>query len=470
MQTTEKQFTLKNLPSPKGHFLLGHLPQFKASNKHQVLERWVEECGDLFKINFVGKEFIVSANPDINTQILKLRPDKFSRFYKLAEIFSEIGVLGVFNSEGDAWKRHRKPTAEALNLKKIKGFYPILFENTTKILTKWSHYANAQEEINVQKEAVHFTIDITTAIAFGYQLDTINNQENDFQKNLEMILPMINERMTALVPVWRFYKQQKDKDLDHSIESTSKLIYQFIEQAKKRLENQPELKENPSNFLEALLVEKEADGFTDEEIYSNVFTMLLAGEDTTSNSIAWTIYYLAQNPNLVEKVRQEALQVYENEAVCPTNEKLIQLKYADAVAQESIRLKPTTPQLYMQANEDMTIENLVIPKGIPVILQHKVAQTAEQYFSNATDFIPERWLKGGCPMHQNHSPNVMKAFGGGSRFCPGKYLAMQEMTILISALCKNYNFSLSVPSESIKEDFAFTMHPINLFVKLEKIN
>ena len=83
---------IKNLKSPKGAFLLGHLPQFNTYNKHQVLERWVEESGELFKINFVGKEFLVSANPDFNNKILRSRPETFKRFSKIDEILKEMGV------------------------------------------------------------------------------------------------------------------------------------------------------------------------------------------------------------------------------------------------------------------------------------------------------------------------------------------------------------------------------------------
>jgi hypothetical protein len=48
--------SIKNLPSPKGTPILGHLKQFNVPNKHQVLEQWVSECGELFKIHFVGKK------------------------------------------------------------------------------------------------------------------------------------------------------------------------------------------------------------------------------------------------------------------------------------------------------------------------------------------------------------------------------------------------------------------------------
>ncbi len=461
---------ISELPSPKGHLILGHLPQFNTESKHLVLERWVEECGDLFKINFVGKPFIVSANHEMNEQILRMRPEVFRRFNKITEILEEMGILGVFNAEGKVWEKHRKPTSEALNLKNVRSFYPIIAQKTENLIKKWIGFADQKETLDVQKELMKYTVDITTAIAFGYEMDTINNKSDQFQRDLEHIFPMINERITAPLPTWRWIKRSKDKKLDAALKSIETIIYKFIDEAKTRLANDSNRKENPSNFLEALLVEQEiADKFSDKEIFGNVFSMLLAGEDTTSNSIAWAIYYLAQNPEIVSKVRSEANAVYADQLTPSTDKDLTQLKYANAVAQEAIRMKPVSPNLYMEAISDVTINNFLIPKGMVMMLQTKIAQTTEANFSNTDSFIPERWIRGGCPMHENHNPETIKAFGGGPRFCPGKNLAMHEMTITISAICKQFDFSLAVDPKEIIEQFAFTMYPKHLKVNLQRI-
>lgn len=460
---------IKDLKSPKGTFLLGHLPQFNTYNKHQVLERWVEESGELFKINFVGKEFVVSANPDFNNKILRLRPDTFKRFSKIDEILKEMGVDGVFNAEGDTWRRQRKPIAEALSVRNVRAFYPIIFSKTEKILEKFKEYSKKGTIVDVQKEFMAFTIDITTEIAFGHKLDTINNKSNSFQKHLEVIFPMINTRVTAPFPIWRYFKKEKDKILDQSLKSIEKVIYEFIDDAKRRMVENPKLREQPSNFLEALLVENEDANFTDEEIYGNVFTMLLAGEDTTSNSLSWTIFYLAQHPEIVVKIRGEAKDVYENKDIPGVYEDIELLKYANAVVQEGMRLKPTTPQLYLEAKEDVVVNNVSIPKSTSIILQNKVAQTEEVNFSNANDFEPERWMPGECPMHKNHSPNVMRAFGGGARYCPGMHLSKSEMVVLISTLCKHFDFKLEVKPREIRERFEFTMYPENLKVTFKSV-
>ena len=471
MTTFKTLTTITDLPSPKGHPVFGHIKEFKANNKHQVLEQWAKECGDIYKIRLVNKSFIVSTDPKLNKTILDRRPQTFRRFHKINEIMEEMGIMGVFNAEGETWKRHRKPISEALNMKKIHGFFPVLLNKTQNLIEKWITYSEEQTVVNVQKELMNYTIDITTALAFGYDLDTINNKEDELQTNLEHIFPMINERITAPIPLWRLYKQKKDKQLDKALLNIESIINEVIKSTKRKLKQEPSLKENPSNFLEALIVEQDNNGkFSDEDIYSNVFSIMLAGEDTTSNSIAWALYFLAQYPEYVDKIREEAINTFDGGLFPKDSKMLNKLKFTHAVIQESLRLKPVTPNLYLQANETIIIENLEILKGTTVMLQNKVAQTKGKYFTNPDVFSPNRWLASECPFNHNHSPDIMRTFGAGPRFCPGKNLAIYEMLISLSSICCHFNLKLAAKPQDVKEHFAFTMYPKHLPIKLTPLN
>ena len=464
--------TLKSLPSPKGKFIFGHLVDFNRNNKHQVLEDWVKESGNLFQIRLLTKRFIVSADQKLNLQILKLRPGKFRRFYKISEILEEMGVAGVFSAEGEDWKKHRKITSEALNVKNMPAYFPIVQTVTQRLLSKWLKLQGEQCRIEVQVELMRLTVDITSTLAFGYPMNTVEEKEDAIQKHLEKVFPMINSRITAPLPTWRLIKSKKDKELDKALKIIFKNIQEFIDEAKQRLQSKPELKEKPANFLEALLVEQEKEGsFSDKEIIGNVFTLLLAGEDTTSNSICWALYYLAQDPEAIKKIRKEAIEIYGNAPILTQYDQLAQLKYAEAVALESMRLKPVTPALFNEALEDVEVDGLQIKKGMVVMSQNKVAQTHADNFTDPDAFTPERWLPktNGCPFHAAHKPEVIHVFGAGPRFCPGKTLAMQEMICVISMICKNFDFELAIDKEDITEEFAFTMYPKNLWIKLKKI-
>lgn len=463
--------SLKDLKTPKGNFLSGNLNDFKKKNKHRILEEWVKEYGELYTIKLGPIKALVSASPDINNTILKQRPEKFRRLSKINEVFIEMGFHTVFNAEGEHWKKQRKPVAEALNVRKVKGYYPIIKEKTSNLISKINSYSNENKDsIEIINDFIAFTIDVTTEIAFGYKLNTIHNKQDSFQNHLELIFPMINERITAPIPMWRILPSKRDKKLKESLKSIEGIIYQFIKEAKQRLIENPELKENPSNFLEALLVESEKEDtvFDEKTLYGNVIAMLLAGEDTTSNTLSWTLYYLAQYPEIVDKIRKESINSYSGNLPDEHNQ-LVNLKYTNAVIQEAIRLKPTTPILFFQANEDTVINNLSIPKDTRIILQNSHASMQDNNFSNAKEFNPNRWITSECP-YKNHNPKVIKAFGRGSRLCPGMYLSMIEMTTVISSICKQFDLNLSVNPSKVEENFAFTVFPENLLVKFTKVN
>lgn len=464
-----KIISIDDLPSPKGDFFVGHLSQFKVPATHLVLERWVKEAGDLFQINFVGKKFIVSADHDINRQILKSRPGSFRRFSKIGSVLEEMGILGTFNAEGEMWEKHRRLTAEALNFKNTKSYFSTIALITGRLLKRWQKFAESNQEIDAQKELMRYTVDITTAIAFGYDTNTLEKDSDIIQRHLEKVFPMVNHRISAPIPFWRFIKMEKDRVLDKALSEIKKTIDEFILAARKRLEEQPALQEDPTNFLEALLVQQQKEGnFSDREIFGNVFTILLAGEDTTSNSVSWILYYLAQHQEVIRKVREEADLLYGDKVFPDTYEQVSQLKYTEAVAQEAMRLKPVTPTLYMEALEDVVVNNLKIKKGTSIMLQNKVAHTAVENFAEPEKFVPERWISGKCPFSGAHRSEVIQTFGNGPRFCPGKNLAMVEMVMATSMICKNFDFELSVLPESVEEVFAFTMYPKNLRLKLKR--
>lgn len=460
--------TSEDLPMPKGKFLVGNLKEFQVPNKHQVLENWVNGEDKIVRISLMGKKFIVSSDTEVNGEILKLRPTKFRRYHKMEEIMDEMMVNGVFGKEGDEWKKHRKVTQEALNVKNVKSFFPVIQRMTDRLLRRWEKVVAVGRVIDVQKELVRYTVDITTCIAFGYDTNTLEKDGDVIQNHLEKIFPMINKRITAPIPTWRIIKSKADKELDFAISELETVVTQFIEEAKERIKNQPELQNTPTNFLEALIVEQQKDGtFSDQDIFGNVFTMLLAGEDTTSNSISWSLYYLVTHPEVFEKVRAEADRVLCADTSLNAVDGLSALKYTEAVCMETMRITPVTPTLYMQALEDITVKHLSLKKGETVMLQSKVAQTDAQNFSDPNSFKPDRWLAG-CPVHGNHNPEVFRVFGAGPRYCPGKNLAMHEMLMSISMIAKNFDLELAVKKEEVKENFAFTMFPENFKIRLKK--
>ncbi|MBB6461080.1 cytochrome P450 [Flammeovirga kamogawensis] len=469
--------TIADIKGPKGIPVFGNLFQIEREQIHQYYEQWAKEYGEFFFVNFLGKKILISSNPQNNAYILKNRPSKFRRLSKMGEIIEEIGFYGVFTAENEKWVKHRKVTQQALSNKNVKSFFPKIVQVAERLENYWDSNLNEEvKEYNISSDFTRATVDVTTNLAFGYDMNTVENHENEIQDHIAKIFPKVNQRINSPLPIWRYLKSSSDKDLDGSMAALKVTIGEFIAKAENNLKEDPSLKENPSNFIEALIASQDKeDPFSWDEIFGNIYTMLLAGEDTTANSLSWLTYFIASDSKLQSKVYQEIEHVLGNKEQITSFEEVGEFKFLSAVLKEVLRLKPVSPSLYFQANEDVVVGDLLIPKDTFVLTQLRVGALSEDNFENASEFIPERWLSakdtsGGCPFTGKHKAEVAMPFGGGPRFCPGKFLSETEMILFAVTLLKKFELTLSVSKEEIKEKFAFTMSPENLSVNLKKRN
>ena len=99
--------------------------------------------------------------------------------------------------------------------------------------------------------------------------------------------------------------------LDRHIDALRVAVEGFIAQARRRLQEHPDLREHPTNLIEAMVAARDREGsaVTDRDVSGNVLTMLLAGEDTTANTLTWMIWLLFQHPEAARRATDEARAV-----------------------------------------------------------------------------------------------------------------------------------------------------------------
>src|SRR5260370_33896198 len=107
--------------------------------------------------------------------------------------------------------------------------------------------------------------------------------------------------------------------------------------------------------------------FSDNVILSNLITMLLAGEDTTAFTLAWAVHQLCDSPQWEAELRSEADAVIGSGNVAVDLDTANRLARANAVANETMRLRPVAPFLGLLANVDMALGDVFIPTGTGVV-------------------------------------------------------------------------------------------------------
>jgi cytochrome P450 len=459
--------TYNQLKGPKGLPLIGNLHKIDIGNMHNQLEGWAKQYGGVYKLVLGPSKLSVITDIDIVQEILKDRPHKFKRMGKMDEVLKEARVHGVFNAEGEKWKSHRRIVNKGLDVKHQQQFYPEIIISLERLLNKWNK-ASVESEYDIQQDLLRFTVDVTTSLAFGYKMNTLEEEGDVIQEHLEKIFPTIFKRINAPIPTWRYFRSKDDRVFDNAVEEINKFIDELIHDGKKRLAENPELKIKPANFLESLLVASEEESeINDEDVRGNLLTILMAGEDTTAHTLAWIIYLLADQPEIQEKLHQEANTVIADENWLLDYNKHSSLTYTEAVALESMRIKPVAPLLLFEPLEDVEIKGYSFKKGAMLLIESRYSAMSSDYFGDPEKFVPERWIKedeGLCPL--GHDTKAYIPFGAGARFCPGKNLAMLEMKIVLSMLMKHFKVEITTPKEDVKEVMAFTMMPSAYRVKL----
>ncbi|MDG1333517.1 MAG: cytochrome P450 [Crocinitomicaceae bacterium] len=456
----------RDLPGPKGIPFFGSAFDMELSNMHNQFQEMADEYGSVYKIKLGPVKMAIISEPKIIQYILRERPEGFIRMKKLDTILRAEGVHGVFNAEGDDWKMHRRMVAKGLDVKHQKAFFDKMLISVDRLYAKWKKAADSGEAIDIQQDFLRFTVDITTTLAFGFEMNTIEEKGGVVQDHMEKIFPMIFKRINDPIQWHKLIRKKADRDFDKALDAIDSMIYGWIVDGRKRLEDHPELKENPTNFLEAILVEAEnEEDFSDTEVKGNLVTVLMAGEDTTAHTLAWAIYLLTKHPDYQAKLQSEIDGALAGTKSITEYELTQGFKFLEAIANETMRLKPVAPLLLFEPLSDVEIEGYLFKKGTRMLVHSRHATLQEENFTNGKDFFPERWMKESrCPMH---SMDAYIPFGGGPRFCPGKNLALLEMKLVLSMLFKNFDVEMITPHEDISEIMAFTMMASDYKVRLK---
>lgn len=461
-----------DLPCPRGLPLLGNLLQIDSPRVHAQVEAWARCHGPLFTIRLGRSRLLVIADHVAMSAVMRDRPEGFRRTPLLARVSREMGIIsGVFGAEGEEWKRQRRMVMAGLDPRHLRLYFPQLVAVSARLDGRWRKSATARLPIDLQSDLMRFTVDAVSGLAFGAETHTLDSDDDVIQRHLDKIFPALFRRMLAPLPTWRWWKTAADRELDRSVAAVNAAVDGFVAAARSRLAADPARRQAPPNLLEAMLVAAadEGSGITDAEVSGNVMTMLLAGEDTTANTLAWLVWLLHRHPEAQAKTRAEidrvAGPIHEW-----TPERFAALEYVDACASETMRLKPVAPSMVLQALRDTAIGDVRVPAGTLVWCALRSDSLKEEFFDDATQFRPERWLVHGDARPSASVNRVAMPFGAGPRVCPGRQLATLEIKMALAVLLRGFDIDAlaTASGNEPQERLSFTMAPEPLTMHLSR--
>ncbi len=464
---TTRLRTLDDLPGPKGLPFLGNLLQLEISRLHEILEGWVEEYGPLYHYRIGPRHFVAVADPDLVEEVLRKRPEVYRRLSTIEPVFREMGVVGVFSSEGAEWRPQRRLSMEALSHRHLRDFYPTLERKAERLRERWGRLADSGAPVDMVEDLKRFTVDVTTLLTLGHDVNTLEQDDDVIQRQLEQVFPAFNRRLFALFPTWRLVRLPVDRRLDEALEELRGWMRTLVAETRSRLASEPERAQRPAHFLEAMVAARDEEGqpFADEVIFGNLLTMLLAGEDTTAYTLAWAVHQLCESPASVSALREELDAQLGVDGIPRSFEVANRLAFTGAVANETMRLRPVAPLIGSCTNVDTVLGDVMLPAGTEVSVLIRPAVRDAANFENPLEFRPERWLPGATGAHE---ASVHMPFGSGPRLCPGRTLALLEMKVVLATLYGSFDVVRQGHGPAVRERFTFTMNPVGLEVALRR--
>jgi cytochrome P450 len=454
------------LPGPRGVPYFGNVLQFRPARMHLQLEDWARRYGTPYRLRLIGRDMLVVADAAMISEALRARPWTFRRARPVQSVFREMGIAGVFSAEGETWERQRRLVMRAFDPAHLRRYFPSLVTVTQRLCRRWQAAAARGTVLDIQAELMRYTVDVTAGLAFGADINTIEGGEDVIQRHLERIFPMVNRRTTAPFAYWRRVKLPADRALERDLAAARHAVDAFIAQARARLAADPGLRERPGNLIEALLAARDAPGseFTDADVSGNVFTALLAGEDTTANTLAWLCYYLCEDPAAQDALHAETAAVLGTAPQVQAFEQLNALPYTEAATREAMRLRPVAPVLSFEALENTQLGGFALAAGDIVGALMRLPGMDPGLLESPETFRPARWLAAE-DARLAAAKKALMPFGGGPRFCPGRYLALAEIKMVASMLARN--FRIAREPGTVGERYQLSMMPTGLRVRLE---
>ncbi len=432
--------SVRTLPGPRGHWLLGALPRLRT-DMLGFFEECFREYGDAAYFPVANRHIMLLSHPDDIERVLVTENRRFIKNYALVFLQPLMGN-GLLLNEGQSWLRQRRIVQPAFAKQRVEGYAPAMVECTQRMLDQWRD--------GEQRDVARAMMELTMAIAGRTLLGIdVGKRFGEVTRHLRVVMFDFLARFGAAVPLPYWVPTLRNLRLRYTIGKLDRILQRLIEQ--RRTEGA-----GGGDFLSLLMHAKdEEDGraISDRQIRDEVMTMFLAGHETTANALAWTWSLLGKHPDIQRRVCDEARSVLGGRQ--PIAADVARLTFCEMAVREGMRLYPPAYVVGRRPMEDVTIGEHFIPANTNVLMSQWIVQRDPRWFTDPLRFDPDRWADGLA----NRLPKYAYfPFGGGPRVCIGNTFAMFEATLVLAMMAERFSLEL-INEKPIPIQPAVTLRP-----------
>jgi cytochrome P450 len=439
MYTQRTQF---DAPGPRELPLIGSTLNFQK-DPIAFLQNVADEHGTVAKFRVLSDSWYLLTDPEDVYEVLVKQAASFHKPRVNKKLFKDFMGNGLVSSDGSHWKRQHKMVLPGFHRRRIESFGELMVEFTEDLVSEWDEGSC----VDMNQALTDLTLRIIVRTMFGVE---VGGKTEKVRNAMEVVNEVLVDYINLPIPVPMWWPSKKNRRKVKAIKDVEAVLFEIVNARRASGEDKGDL-------LSMMLMAKDENErpMSDKELRDEGMTLFFAGHETASHSMTWLWHLLAQHPDVADKVADEIQTVLGDAPL--TIPALKELPYLEMVVKEGMRLFGAAWMFMREPIEDVTLPNVMIPKGSFVAICPHILHRRPAIFDNPEEFRPERFTK------ENESKIPLGGyvpFSMGPRVCLGKTFAMLEMRLILGTLLRRVRPKLLdgfVP----KQQAQISLHPAN---------
>ncbi|EGZ06207.1 hypothetical protein PHYSODRAFT_386515, partial [Phytophthora sojae] len=412
---------------------------------HDWVSSLVQEFnGEAFLLSAPGRpDILVVSTPEAFEDVTKRQFDTFVKGDYLHEMFYDLLGNALTNSDGDVWQFQRKIFAKLFSARALRESMTSTIQKHGRTMhTLFENGAASGASFDLFRLLSRFAMESFAEIGFGIQMGSLAiGEDHPFEKAFDIAEEATAKRFS--VPAW-FWKLQRllsvgsEGQLQRAIQVIDSTVLKFIYESIAGRARDEKRTGGAQNIVSLALDSCDLEGEADPQLLRSIaIAAIIAGRDTTSETLSWFFYTLSQHPEVERNIRTEMLEriprlVLET-GYFPAMDEVQSLTYLEAAIKETLRLYPPASFNIKHCSADIFLsDGTFIPEGTTIGLpSYAMGRMTSTWGPDCNEYKPERFLDPDTGKLLSVSPFQFPAFFAGLRICVGMNLAMLEMKIVL---------------------------------------
>jgi cytochrome P450 len=422
----------------------------RASQGGQIgfLSAAVDAYGDIFRYRRLGFPLIMINHPEYIRRVLLENSgnyDKEALIFKVVRPVLRNGLIS--NPGGESWSRQRRLMQPSFRPASVATFAENMTTEALLMLERWGADPGPAGMVNISDDLGRMALRIVNRSLFSADVSA------SAQAFADAFL-IANE---VFATFFRFpfpplgFPTPAHRRMRAAIDTMDRFVAAFIEQ---RLHGDGRHNDLLSMLMHA--VDHEGDGARMDtgQLHDEVLNIVVGAYETTTNSLSWVFYLLAQHPREERKFLDEVDRVLDGRL--PTFDDVHRLTYTRMVIEETLRLYSPAWQTMRRAREADVIGGYHVPANSNIYLNSYVLHRHVDFWTEPEKFDPDRFTPEQIAARPKH---VYIPFGSGPRICIGKHFAMTEIALVMATIAQRYRLVLPPGAAPVEPLPLITLHP-----------